>query len=60
MERIDVREATELSVWTTIAAAFAEIDRYAARCVSNGQLVDYLELLVVADEGHEMPRPGTN
>jgi hypothetical protein len=38
----------------------AEVDRYATCCVSNGQPGDYLELLVVDDEGHEVRRPGTN
>ena len=45
------REATELSSWATLADAFAEIDRYAARYVSNDLPGDYLELRVVDDEG---------
>ena len=54
------REVTEVSSWATIRDAFAEIDRYAASAVSNGLPGDYVELLVIDDEGREVRRPGTN
>lgn len=52
------REATENSVWASIADAFAEIDRYAARVKTSRLPGDHLELIVVDDEGREVRRPG--
>ena len=54
------REATEISTWSTIADAFAEVDRYAERMTSNGLAGDYVELIVVDDEGCEVRRPSAN
>jgi hypothetical protein len=51
------REATEISRWANIDDAFAEIDRYAEGSADGGQAGDYLELLVVDDEGREVRRP---
>jgi beta-lactamase superfamily II metal-dependent hydrolase len=52
------REATEISSWPTVIEAFEEIDRYAARTVSNGLPGDYIELLVVDENGNEVLRTG--
>ena len=54
------REATEISVWTSIADAYAEVDRYAARVKTSNLPGGHLELLVVDDNGHEVRRPETN
>ena len=40
-----------MSSWATIADAYVEVDRYAVRDVSNGLPGDYIELVVVDDEG---------
>jgi hypothetical protein len=45
------REATEISTWSTIADAFAEVDRYAERMRSKGLPADCVALLVIDDEG---------
>ena len=55
---VDVPADCQLGTMDRFTAA--EVDRYATCCVSNGQPGDYLELLVVDDEGHEVRRPGTN
>ena len=54
------REATEISTWASIEQAFADVDRYAARTVSNGLPGDYIELLVIDDDGREVARPGAH
>ena len=50
------QEATEVSSWATIADAFAEIDRHAARVKTRQLPGDHLELLVVNDDRHEVRR----
>jgi hypothetical protein len=54
------REATAISVWPTIAEAYAEIDRYAVRVKTSRLPGGHLELLVIDDQGREVRRPGTN
>jgi hypothetical protein len=51
------REATEISSWETISEAYEDIDRYAAQVKTSHQPGDHLELLVVDDDGREVPRP---
>ena len=57
--KVRAREVTEVSSWATVADAFAEVDRYAAREKTRSIPGDHLELLVVDDDGHEVRRPET-
>jgi hypothetical protein len=54
------RQATTISEHATVADAFAAIDALAARMERTGVRGDYLELIVVDEQGNRRQRPGAN
>jgi hypothetical protein len=54
--RDKARESTVISEHQTAADAFAEIDRLSAQMVSTGVRADYVELIVVDEEGRIVQR----
>jgi hypothetical protein len=54
------REATVVSTHASVEAAYAELDRIAARLNSHGLVGDVIELLVVGDERRSISRPGAH
>lgn len=52
------REATIVSGHETVEAAYAELDRLAARLHGHGLAGDVVELTVVDEERQPIPRPG--
>ena len=54
------RQATVLSEHGTVAEAFAEMDRLAARMSATGAPSDAIEVLVVDADGRVITRPHTH
>jgi hypothetical protein len=54
------QQSTCLSEHSSIADAFAEIDRLAERMVQTGSRSDEIELVVVDADGNVVSRPGSN
>ena len=54
------REATTVREHSTVAAAFAEIDRLSAQMVRTGVPSDAIELIVIEANGRRVPRPGAH
>lgn len=52
------RQATVISVHSSAAEAFAEIDRLGHRMVRTGDRSDSVELIVVDDAANVVSRPG--
>jgi hypothetical protein len=53
-------QSTVISEHTTVADAFAEIDRLSAQMVRTGAPSDAIELLVVDSQGRQVIRPRVN
>jgi hypothetical protein len=54
------RQASIQSEHATLAEAFAAIDALSGQMVRTGAPSDAIELIVVDDDGRQVPRPGTH